>query len=89
MEQGVVPVPTHIKVDVDGIEHKVINGCRKVLANPRLKSVLVEINTNLELHRNIIRDMREFGFDFSQTQVAAALRTEGAFAGVGNHIFRR
>ena len=89
VEQGVVPVPTHIKVDVDGIEHKVINGSRKVLADPRLKSVLVEINTNLELHRNIIRDMREFGFTFSEAQVASALRTGGAFAGVGNHIFQR
>lgn len=87
--QGVVPTPTHIKVDVDGIEHKVINGCRKVLADPRVKSVLVEINTNLELHRNIIRDMRALGFEFSQAQVAAALRSSGAFAGVGNHIFRR
>ena len=63
--------------------------CSSDLADPRLKSVLVEINTNLELHRNIIRDMREFGFTFSEAQVASALRTGGAFAGVGNHIFQR
>jgi FkbM family methyltransferase len=86
---GVVPMPNHIKVDVDGLEHKVINGCRNVLSDPRLKSVLVEINTNLELHRNIIRDMEALGFRYSASQVAMALRTEGAFAGVGNHIFQR
>ncbi len=86
---GVVPVPDHIKLDVDGIEHRVINGCRILLADRRVKSVLIEINTNLELHRNIIRDMAAFGFRYSEAQVAAAVRTEGAFAGVGNHIFYR
>lgn len=86
---GVVPMPNHIKVDVDGLEHRVINGCRNVLSDPRVKSVLVEINTNLELHRDIIRDMETLGFRYSESQVATALRTTGAFAGVGNHIFRR
>ena len=85
----VVPVPDHIKVDVDGLEHKVLHGCRNVLSDPRLKSVLVEINTNLELHRNIIREMAALGFGYSEAQVAKAVRREGAFAGVGNHIFRR
>ena len=87
--QGVLPVPAHIKIDVDGLEHKVLHGCRATLADPRLKSVLVEINTNLELHRNIIDEMKALGFGLSAAQVAAALRTEGAFAGVGNHIFER
>jgi FkbM family methyltransferase len=89
VETGVVPMPNHIKVDVDGLEHRVIRGCAKVMADPRLKSVLVEINTNLELHRNIIRDMQALGFAYSTSQVAQALRTEGVFAGVGNHIFHR
>lgn len=86
---GVVPVPNHIKVDVDGLEHKVLRGCRTVLTDPRVRSVLVEINTNLELHRNIIRDMAALGFGLADAEVAKALRSSGAFAGVGNHIFRR
>lgn len=86
---GVVPLPDHIKIDVDGLEHKVLHGCAATLKNPKLKSVLVEINTNLELHRNIIQEMRTLGFGFSEAQVSSALRSEGAFAGVGNHIFRR
>jgi FkbM family methyltransferase len=86
---GAVPMPNHIKVDVDGLEHKVMHGARTVLADRRVKSVLVEINTNLELHRNIIRDMEQLGFGYSASQVAAARRTAGTFAGVGNHIFYR
>jgi FkbM family methyltransferase len=85
----VLPMPNHIKIDVDGLEHKVLAGCRSVLADRRLKSVLVEINTNLELHRKIIIDMKALGFDFSEQQVAQAQRTEGAFKGVGNYVFCR
>jgi FkbM family methyltransferase len=87
--RGVLPVPNHIKIDVDGLEHKVLAGCREVLADARLKSVLVEINTNLELHRKIIADMQSLGFGFSEQQVAKAQRTEGAFKGVGNYVFIR
>ena len=86
---GVVPMPNHIKIDVDGLEHKVLAGCRSVLADRRVKSVLVEINTNLEQHRKIIADMQAIGFRFSEQQVAQAQRTEGAFKGVGNYVFQR
>jgi FkbM family methyltransferase len=86
---GVLPVPTHIKIDVDGIEHKVLAGCSNVLRDARLKSVLVEINTNLEQHRKIVDDMKALGFNYSDAQVAKALRTEGAFKGVGNYVFHR
>ena len=86
---GVLPVPNHIKIDVDGLEHKVLAGCRDALADHRLKSVLVEINTNLEPHRKIIADMQALGFDYSEQQVAQARRTEGAFKGVGKYVFQR
>lgn len=86
---GVVPMPDHIKIDVDGLEHKVLAGCRSLLADRRLKSILIEINTNLEQHRKIISDLKPLGFTYSDAQVAKALRTEGAFKGVGNHVFRR
>ena len=89
VRDGVIPVPNHIKIDVDGLEHKVLRGCAETLKDPLVKSVLVEINTNLELHRNIIREMVALGFSFSETQISSALRSEGAFAGVGNHIFYR
>ena len=86
---GVVPMPDHIKIDVDGLEHKVLAGCRNLLVERRLKSILIEINTNLEQHRKIISDLKPLGFTHSDAQVAKALRTEGAFKGVGNYVFRR
>ena len=86
---GVLPMPNHIKIDVDGLEHKVLAGCRNALADRRLKSVLVEINTNVAQHRSMIADMQALGFGYSEQQVAQAQRTEGVFKGVGNYVFQR
>ena len=38
------PFPTHIKIDVDGLEVAVIEGGRHTFADPRFQSVLVEVN---------------------------------------------
>lgn len=37
-------MPTHIKIDIDGLEMQVIEGMRLVLQLPELRSILIEIN---------------------------------------------
>jgi FkbM family methyltransferase len=39
------PYPNYIKIDVDGIEISILKGAMKVLNNPALKSVIVELGT--------------------------------------------
>ena len=39
-----IPFPNYIKIDVDGIESKILKGASKTLKDDRLKSVLVEID---------------------------------------------
>lgn len=39
------PFPNHIKIDVDGIEDRIIRGAQNTLADKRLKSVLIEIDS--------------------------------------------
>ncbi|NJN39801.1 MAG: FkbM family methyltransferase [Gammaproteobacteria bacterium] len=87
--RGAMPVPHHIKIDVDGLEHRVMTGARQTLANEAVRSVLVEINTHLDEHWALVDLMLELGFDYSQEQVARAQRSEGTFEGVGNYVFRR
>lgn len=86
---GAMPVPQHIKIDVDGFEHKVLSGGSETLKHPNVKSVLVEINNNLEIHRKIVNDMKVLGFTFDSKQVEASIRQEGPFKGVGNYVFCR
>ena len=46
--------PDHIKIDVDGIEHLIINGMDEILKTT--KSVLIEVDKKFEEHKNIIED---------------------------------
>ncbi|MEC7943380.1 MAG: FkbM family methyltransferase, partial [Pseudomonadota bacterium] len=87
--EGRFPIPTHIKIDVDGIEHKVIGGALEVLSNPNVKSLLVEVDPRIEQHKNMIGTLSDLGFCFSEKQVAKARRKEGPFIGVAEYIFRR
>lgn len=86
---GSVPMPTHIKLDVDGIEHKVIAGLGKLIENPALRSLLIETNLNLEDHRRMVDYITGFGFKVDPQQVRRAMRQDGAFKGVAEHVFRR
>lgn len=47
-------VPSAIKIDVDGIELEIINGMKKVLKNPKLKTILIEVNKNENLIKEIL-----------------------------------
>ena len=56
VEKKVIPQPTHIKIDVDGIESKVIEGGIKTIKN--CKTVLVEVE-NME----IVNMITKLGFE--------------------------
>jgi FkbM family methyltransferase len=86
---GAVEAPHHIKIDVDGLEHKVLAGARQTLRNPRLKSVLIEINTHLDQHLAVVESLQSLGFSYSQEQVASGMRKSGDFEGCANYVFRR
>jgi len=45
--------PTHIKIDVDGIEHKIIKGAARTLDSPQLKSLLIELNERSALDAEV------------------------------------
>lgn len=86
---GTVPVPTHIKIDVDGFEPKVVAGARTTLANLAVRSVLIETNQNLEDHRAMVDELNAMGLKHDPAQVQRAERKEGTFTGVAEYVFRR
>jgi FkbM family methyltransferase len=89
VRDDVMPVPNYIKIDVDGFEHKVIAGGMETIRQQALKSLIIEINPHLEEHRGIIAKLENLGFHTDPEQIARAARTEGAFEGVGEYVFRR
>ncbi|HZQ13313.1 MAG TPA: FkbM family methyltransferase [Pseudolabrys sp.] len=87
--QQAVPIPNHIKIDVDGIEPKIVAGAGQLLGNPSLRSLLIETNLNLDDHRAMVDRLAAAGFKADPDQVRRAMRQAGPFKGVAEHVFRR
>ncbi len=58
-----LPVPDYLKIDVDGIEAKIIRGAQNLIRNSALRSILIELDDNLESDQQWIKSfLYENGF---------------------------
>lgn len=72
---GEVPAPHFIKVDVDGLEHRVLAGMRETLRGPQLRSVLMEINFFNPKADWMIESMLQDGWKISLDQLRTNRKT--------------
>jgi len=86
---GRVPVPDHVKIDVDGFEPRVIAGAMTTLRGPGVRSLLIEVNQNLPDHMSMVRELNALGFRHDPGQVRRAERQSGAFEGCAEYVFVR
>jgi FkbM family methyltransferase len=78
--------PNHLKLDVDGLEVSILDGAQKTIRDPRLRSLLVELNVSQESeYRNALHFLEDAGFRFVSRGVTQGTQTEPA----SNHIFQR
>ena len=56
------PVPTHIKVDIDGSEMDFMLGAKETLASSALKRLIFELNTQDKLFGKIVKMLKDNGF---------------------------
>ncbi len=64
-----LPAPDHIKIDVDGLEHRVIGGMLEALRDPALKTMLIEINFDNPKNLELIDTICALGWRFSWEQL--------------------
>lgn len=63
IENSILDIPDYIKIDVDGIEHLILEGGDKFLNNGKVKSVLIEINEDFkEQYEKVLSLMKKYGF---------------------------
>jgi FkbM family methyltransferase len=89
VDDGTIDVPDYIKIDIDGLEHRVISGAKKTLKSKKIKSLSIEINTHLKEHTALIDILGKNGFKFDSNQTERSIRKDGTFSGVGEFIFSR
>ena len=58
--------PTHIKIDVDGIEYKIIKGAMRVLEDRGLKSLLIELNEKSQFDSDVPGILEQNGFKMTK-----------------------
>ena len=63
IENNTLEIPDYIKIDVDGIEHFILEGASKYLENKKIKSLSIEINENFkEQYIKVMEIMKKSNF---------------------------
>lgn len=83
------PFPTYLKIDVDGIEDKIIAGAGATLADPRLLSLSIELDDHRPDYRDAVVAQIEAGGLRLKSKRHAAAFNQGAFSGIYNFQFWR
>lgn len=83
-----IAVPNHLKIDVDSNEKKVFQDAYHVIRSPHLKSILVEMNDQLEKDNEIIDSLNSLGFELTNKHHAPCF-DGGDYASIFNDIFTR
>ena len=63
IDNKILDIPDYIKIDVDGIEHLILEGGNKYLNNKKIKSLSIEINENFtKQHEKVIEITKKNDF---------------------------
>ena len=90
LSSGQIPeAPSLIKIDVDGIEHLILEGAHDVLRTPTLRSVLVEVNDQFrELASGVAQHLTDAGFEL-RSKRHSAMFAAGQYSTSFNQIWVR
>ena len=86
--EGVIEPHEHIKMDVDGIEPKIIRGATELLSSGRVKSILIELTDQVPEHRKTIKILNDFGYQHGMDETEKNRVKDPAWKGLCNYIFR-
>lgn len=83
------PFPNHLKIDVDGIEDRIIAGAPGTLADPRLKSLSIELDAARPDYTDQVIAAIEAGGLRLVAKRHAEMFDTGAYRNIYNYQFRR
>jgi FkbM family methyltransferase len=89
IENKILEIPDYIKIDVDGIEHLILEGGNKFLNNRKIKSLSIEINENFTgQYQSVLNTMKQNNFKILQKRNSTKIfQNESKFKNTYNYIF--
>ena len=84
-----IPVPNHMKIDVDGIEFDVLRGADKTLESPLVKSIILELEEGSKEAKTIIDYLAGKGLGFRSKHKYVLGGDSGPLSRVYNYVFHR
>ena len=90
LESNILQIPDYIKIDVDGLEHFILEGGDNFLGNKKVKSISIEINEDFEDQYDAIHKyMKQFNFVFKHKKHNEKLVTDGPYSKTYNYLFEK
>ena len=81
-------IPNHLKIDVDGNEHLILIGAKKLLTNKNLKRILIELDEKRKDYETSKFMIEQSGFKLAEKK-QSNIFNQGPFSSTFNHIFIR
>jgi len=89
LENSILDIPDYIKIDVDGIEHLILEGGDKFLNDKKVKSLSIEINENFkEQYDKVLNLMNKYEFKLLHKKHNDNMYSE-QFKNTYNYIFKK
>jgi len=89
LENSILDIPDYIKIDVDGIEHLILEGGDKFLNDKKVKSLSIEINENFkEQYDKVLNLMNKYEFKLLHKKHNDDMYSE-QFKNTYNYIFKK
>ena len=90
VEKEIMKIPDYIKIDVDGIEHLILEGGKKTLKSKKIKSILVEVNEKFKEQKKRVNSiMVTSGFKLTKKLLDKNIPVAEEFSKTFNYIYER
>ena len=90
INNNILSAPNYIKIDVDGIEHLILEGANSYLENSEIRSVSIELNENFkEQFSSVLKIMDKSKFSIKHKKHASLFDNSDKFSNTFNYIFEK
>jgi FkbM family methyltransferase len=89
VERFALPFPNHVKIDVDGIEDRIVAGAAATLGDPRLRSLSIELDEERpDYTQSVIASIEQAGLRLVAKRHSEMV-AQGGYKNIFNYQFRR